>query len=153
TASSAPTFPVVCIILAENFTSASVNSINNNNMLSWTVTDDAKVQQYNIERSADGIAFNSVATVLPQSTGDNNKPYQYMDAVAAARTGEPLLYYRIKLIQTNGQVIYSKVMQVKSVERMTGLTLTPNPVANSATLYFLADNLSAITVQMVDLKG
>jgi hypothetical protein len=152
TASTLPAFPV-CTVLAANFLSASVSNKNNNNMLNWTVADDAKVQQYNIERSDDGFEFVSIATILPQSTGNNNKPYQYTDADAATRINELLLYYRIKLVQINGHIIYSKVMQVKSAEHMTGLTLTPNPVADLATLYFLADNLAAISVQVLDLKG
>jgi hypothetical protein len=152
TSSTIPAFPV-CTVLDENFLSASACSKNKNNILNWTVSDNAKVQQYNIERSADGIEFVSIATVLPQSTGNNNNPYQFTDADAATRISEPLLYYRIKLVQINGHIIYSKVMEVKSSLHMTGLTLTPNPVANFTTVYFLADHSAAITVQVVDLKG
>jgi hypothetical protein len=152
TSSTLPVFPV-CTVLAANFLSASVCSKNNNNILNWTVADDSKVQQYNIEKSADGIEFVSIATVLPQSTGNNNGPYQFTDADATTRMGEPLLYYRIKLVQFNGPVIYSKAMQAKSPLHMAGLTLTPNPVADFTTLYFLADNPAAISVQVIDLKG
>ncbi len=149
TISTTPAFPV-CSVLAANFLSASVCGKNNNNILNWTVADDAKVQQYNIERSADGIEFVSIGTVLPQSTGNNNNPYQFTDA--ATRISEPVLYYRIKLVPINGPAIYSKEM-VKNAEHMTGLTLTPNPVSDFTTLYFLADNLAAISVQVIDLKG
>ena len=152
TPSTMPAFPV-CTVLAANFLSASVCSKNNNNILNWNVADDAKVQQYNIERSADGIEYVSIATVLPQSTGNNNNPYQFTDADIATRIGEGVLYYRIKLVQINGAAIYCKAMQVKSSLAMTGLTLTPNPVADFTTLYFLADNLAAISVQVIDLKG
>jgi hypothetical protein len=150
TPSTTPAFPV-CSVLAENFLSASVCTKNNNNMLNWTVADDAKVQQYNIERSADGIEFVSIATVLPQSTGNSNNPYEFTDA--ATRISEPVMYYRIKLVPINGPAIYSKEMQVKNSLHMAGLTLTPNPVADLTTLYFLADNLAAISVQVIDLKG
>jgi hypothetical protein len=153
TVSSAPTFPVVCSVLAANFLSASVSSINNNNLLNWTVADGDNVQQYNIERSADGIEFVPIATVLPQSTGNNNKMYQYTDADAATRISEPQLYYRIKLVAVSGNAIYSKVMQVKSSSTMNRLTLTPNPVADVATLFYLADNVATISVQVVDLRG
>ena len=153
TPGATPAFPVNCSVLTANFLSASVSCNSNNNILNWTVADDARVRQYNIERSADGIEFVSIATVLPHSTGNNNKLYQFTDADAAMRISEPVLHYRIKLVQNNGAVIYSKEMQVKSSMRMTGLTLTPNPVADFATLYFLADNLAAISVQVVDLKG
>ena len=152
TTSTLPAFPV-CSVLGTNFLSTSVCSKNNNNILNWTVADDAKVQQYNIERSTDGIAFVSIATVLPQPTGNNNNPYQFTDADAATRIGEPMLFYRIKLVQVNGHIIYSKEMQVKNAEYMTGLTLTPNPVADYTSLYFLADNQAAISVQVIDLKG
>lgn len=153
TTSATPTFPVTCTVLATNFLSASVGNTNSNNTLNWTVADDEKVQQYNIERSTDGNTFVSIASIIPYSTGNNNKPYQYTDADAVTRISEALLYYRIKLVQTNGLISYSKVMQVKTSGNMTGLTLSPNPVTNSATLYFLADNLAPISVQVVDLKG
>jgi hypothetical protein len=150
-ATTTPVFPVNCSVLAANFISASISSENNNNMLRWTVADDEKVQQYNIERSVGGIDFVSIATVLPQSTGNNNKPYQYTDA--DVRINESLLQYRIKLIQIDGHIIYSKTIQVKNSLQVTGPSLTPNPVVNYANLYFLANNLAAISVQVVDLKG
>jgi hypothetical protein len=153
TVSSTPTFPVICSTLAANFLSASVSSINNYNLLNWTVADGDMVQQYTIERSADGVGFVPIATVLPQSTGNNNKTYQYTDADAATRISEPQQYYRIKLVAVSGNVIYSKVMNVKSSLAMNRLTLTPNPVAAIATLYYLADNAASISVQVVDLKG
>ncbi|MFL5745153.1 MAG: T9SS type A sorting domain-containing protein [Niastella sp.] len=153
TISSTPFFPISCSVLATNFLSASISSKYNNNILNWSVADNDKVQQYNIERSADGINFVSIATVLLQSTGSNNKLYQYTDADAATRVSEPQLYYRIKLVEISGNVIYSKVMQAKSSLQTTGLTISPNPVADVATLYFLADNLATISVQVVDLKG
>jgi len=153
TTGAAPAFPVSCTVLAANFLSASVSNKNNINVLSWTVADEARVQQYNIERSADGNDFVSIATVLPQSTGNYNKPYQYTDADAATRISEAVMHYRIKLVQTDGYVIYSKEIQIKNSLNLPGLTLSPNPVANSATLYFLADNLAPVSVQVVDLKG
>lgn len=149
--STTPAFPVNCSVLAANILSASVSSENNYNILSWTVTDEDKMQQCNIERSADGVEYVTIASVLPQSTGNNSKLYHYTDA--EVRINEPLLHYRIKLIQINGNIVYSRVMQVKSSMLMTGPTLTPNPVADIATLYFIADNPAAIAVQVVDLKG
>jgi hypothetical protein len=147
TTSATPTFPVFCTILPANFLSASVSSKN------WSVADDEKVQQYNIERSVDGSEFVSIATVLPQTTGHNNELYQFTDAEATSRVSEPVLYYRIKLVQNNGSIIYSKVMEVKCSSNMAGLSLTPNPVADFATLYFIANNQAAISVQVVDLRG
>lgn len=153
TTSTAPTFPVSCTVLTANFLSAAVSCKNSNNILNWLVTDDERVQQYNIERSVNGKDFTSIALVIPQSTGVNNKPYQYADVDAAVRTSEQLLYYRIKLSEINGTITYSKVMQAKNSLPLTGLTLTPNPVADLATLYFHADDQAAITVQVFDLKG
>ncbi|AEV98397.1 hypothetical protein A4D02_22400 [Niastella koreensis] len=153
TGSATLTFPISCTVLAANFLSANVSSNNNTNTLNWSVADDEKVQQYIIERSADGIGFASIAIVFPQSAGNNNNTYQYKDADAATRANEPQLYYRIKLVEVTGTNIYSKVMQVKSSLPTNELTLTPNPVAGFATLYVPADNPGTISVQIVDLKG
>ena len=151
TISTTPAFPVNCSVLTANILSASVSSKNNNNLVSFTLSDDEKVQQCNIERSTGGIEYVTIATILPLPTSNNNKLYHYTDA--DVRLNEPLLHYRIKLIQLNGNVVYSRVMQVKSTMQMTGPAITPNPVTDNATLYFIADNAAAITVQIVDLKG
>jgi hypothetical protein len=151
TTTSTPIFPANCSLLVANFLSASISSENNSNVLRWAVADDEKVQQYNIERSVGGNDFVPIAILLPQSTGNNNKPYQYTDA--DVRINESLLQYRIKLIQIDGTIIYSKAIQVKNSLQITGPSLTPNPVANNATLYFQTNDLTAISVQVVDLKG
>jgi len=151
--SSAPIFPLSCTVLAADFLSASVSSKYNNNTLYWTVADDEKVQQYNVEKSTDGVDFVSIATVLPQSTGSNDKLYQYTDVAAATQANAQQLYYRIKLAEASGNVIYSKVMQIKNSSQTNGLTLSPNPVSDVATLYFHADNQATISVQVIDLKG
>ncbi|MNK10075.1 hypothetical protein D3C87_280900 [compost metagenome] len=77
--------------------------------LNWAVNNDVDVQNFVVERSADGQNFNAITTVNSQKgAGLNN--YTYTD-------NNPLgfvSYYRLKITDINNQVSYSEVKSINN---------------------------------------
>jgi len=90
-------------------------------LLNFADTSEARLSSFEIERSPDGAAFTRIGTV-PAANGRN---YAFVD-------GQPppsLDYYRLKVIDNDGNYGYSKILPVRYNTPST-LTLFPNPANN-----------------------
>ena len=91
-------------------------------VLNWKA-DETGTRQYEVERSPDGIRFNSILT-LPAS-GKGMREYQAADSQPQAGSN----YYRLKMIGQDGSFSYSAVLLVSFASSgRAGVVLYPNPV-------------------------
>lgn len=91
--------------------------------LQWKTENEQQVSHFDIERSLDGQQFNYVEKVAAKNQLQNN--YSATDKLS----NQLYVYYRLKMVNTDGAFKYSDVIRVKS-DRQTTVTLSPNPVAN-----------------------
>ena len=94
--------------------------------LQWTTSAELNTSHFIIERSADGIHFNSFAIL--QAAGNSQGDINYIKD-----DGDPLpgkSYYRLKMFDIDGQSAYSPVRIVLLSEKMI-VRLTGNPVHNT----------------------
>lgn len=97
---------------------------NNKNILSWQTTDEINNKGFTIERSNDGIAFETIGFVNANvQKGVNN--YDYTDLSPE----ENINYYRLKIMDLNGSYEYSNTISLhnKGVKNISFNTY-PNPV-------------------------
>lgn len=92
----------------------------------WKV-QEANVQDYHVERSADGRVFTAVATIVSQ--GDGEHAYSYNESTAL--TGK--VYYRIRQNDKDGRSSYSQIMILNSQQGGT-VTVYPNPTGGMVNL-------------------
>ena len=85
------------------FTSFSGTNTTSGNELTWVVTNEANILNYQVEKSGDSITYSNVATL----TATSQNSYSYTDTKA---TGNQ--YYRIKAIDKNGGAVYSSVIRI-----------------------------------------
>jgi hypothetical protein len=93
----------------------------------WTVENEININNYVVERAADGRTFAPIGNVM--ATRIN--AYTLIDH-------QPLFgnnFYRIKSIGIGGEIKYSKIVMV-AFESNPSITLYPNPVGNDKTLHF-----------------
>ncbi len=93
--------------------------------LSWVTASEDNVDRFEIEKSLDGASFEKIGTVAAK--GENsliNTTYHFSDGEAPAK----LQYYRLKMIDRDGQYTYSPVQRVSSAAKSEGTWLYPNPV-------------------------
>ncbi len=89
-------------------------------LLKWYATYETNFKLYQVERSTDGIIFNSIGEV----TGKNWANYSFMDN---ALPENATLYYRLKMIDTNGKFSYSKTIAFHANNNSRLADVFPNP--------------------------
>ncbi|MBK6384274.1 MAG: T9SS type A sorting domain-containing protein [Chitinophagaceae bacterium] len=105
---------------------------------------DAK---FEIQRSADGINFSTITTIAGSET---NRFYNYHDNTLQ----KGINYYRLKGIDVDGKISYSKVVAI--INDATGLLLTtvaPNPVQDNMTVSLSAAKAATVQFIISDIAG
>ncbi len=131
-------------ILAVDLTSFNGTPKNNEVELNWSVAAGSTAKQFTIERSADGINFNSIITTA------GNAALQY---TANDKTVTPgTWYYRLKITDINGSINYSKIITARIGNSKEGL-FYPSVVTNNVVMFKSGSNISNATVTMIDING
>jgi len=129
--------------------------INNENVakLSWSVTAEINMSHYEEERSTTGNDFISIAKVNANNLVAVSAISDYsVDDNVANLTGN--VYYRLKLVEKDGNFKYSKVISFKLVkDGKTSIAVHPNPAVSFFNLKVIAEKDENIIVKVVDMMG
>ena len=119
------------------------------NLLSWQATCTQETM-FSLEKSSDGIQFTNVYT-LQASMQDCNQPLSYNDCNLSQGNS----FYRLKMQETNGPVMYSQQVLIKRDGVMQAvLQLLPNPVIGNTAQVRITSILSATPViTVIDMTG
>ncbi len=96
---------------------------NTTNVLEWAVASEKDHDFFDIERSNDGVFFETIGRVTGRGTSNTAKVYQFTDNNPFSTT-----YYRLRQVDNNGTATYSPVVVVAS--RPPVLRLMPNPATD-----------------------
>ncbi|MFD1875650.1 discoidin domain-containing protein [Hymenobacter bucti] len=97
----------------------------------WATATEQHNAGFEVQRSADGAGFMTLATVAGRGTTQNAHLYSYFDAAPLRATA----YYRLKQLDLDGTFAYSPVVAVQAAATSTApLRLYPNPTADRATV-------------------
>jgi hypothetical protein len=107
--------------------------------LRWNTLNERGTQAFDVERSADGVAFNAIGNVSALGNGFNN--YRFTDEAPLAGTG----YYRIKALDADGSFVFSNIRLVKSGRQDMPARLVPNPASGTLTLSRGSDAPASLT--------
>jgi len=115
-------------------------------LLQWKAGAEIDLQQYEVERSIDGVSFSNAGIV----TAQNRSLYNLTDAnLPEAR----VLFYRLKMVDRDGRFVYSKTVSVKLTRRNAGITLYPNPAVNEITVALAEDVQPNSIIKITDVAG
>jgi hypothetical protein len=119
--------------------------------LNWITTNEVDMENFTVERSADGVNFFGVGQLPAKGQGSNRVEYSLADKDVQ----QDLLYYRLRLKEKSGQKTYSKTITV-SRSRVVKNFLSPNPVmaGQDAVLGLQSANSgNRVTVIVYNLNG
>jgi hypothetical protein len=88
----------------------------------WTTGSEVNSSHFEVEKSLDGIRFETIGTVKSAGTTLNKQEYSLIDEVPS--TG--LNYYRLKQVDLDGQLDYSAI-EVLSFSNNSKIIIYPNP--------------------------
>ena len=121
-----------------------------NNLLTWSVQDEKQVDRYILERSSNGIDFETLSEVRALNNGNPTMNYNYRDLLP----GIGSKYYRLKSFAMDGSFEYSNVVVLSREEDgFGGIAIYPNPTKGTFYVEFDADLATELTYEIQDIIG
>lgn len=139
-----------CVILSSSFSDFNVqNKGNFTNEVSWNAENEEQVKEYFIQRSADGIHFETLSlSSKPEISAAGN--YKMNDNQFPSGTN----FYRIQSMNFDGSATYSEIREIVNEWPSAFLSVLPNPNQGSFTLHHSLQNSDEITRLLItDASG
>jgi hypothetical protein len=126
-------------LLPVSVTSFTATKQNDDIKCTWQTVNEINVNNYNLQRSNDGISFSTIGIL--DATGNNS--YSYLD-LKAANIKTSVLYYRLLITDNDGKKTYSSIVAVKLNDNTYPIKIYPNPA--SAIVFVNATNVKSICI-------
>ncbi|HEY9045848.1 MAG TPA: hypothetical protein VIN08_08130 [Ohtaekwangia sp.] len=107
--------------------------------LMWATASEINSDHFAIQRSVDGSIFTAIGNIPASGNTHERKDYTFRDT--APVPGK--LYYRLEIVDIDGAIAHSNVIQVLYELKNKQLLVSPNPASASAvtvTLSFMPDD-------------
>lgn len=124
------TFGSVSYVLPLQIISFTAGSVNDLTKLNWTITNELNVNNYELQRSDDGINFYTIYIHNPFNR-NGTEFYSYADSKILKGT----VYYRLKVNSLGTQVKYSNIVTVSAGDTGKEFYVITNPVDSDIDLY------------------
>ncbi len=114
--------------------------------VNWQVAEEKGIAIYEVERSVNGEEFVTIGSL----NAGGNEEYLYLDTDPYASVN----YYRIKAVEHNGGIFYSKIVHVNGIGNQGSVNIYPNPVSGK-NFQLLFNNLSEgrYDIRMYNING
>ncbi|HWK03905.1 MAG TPA: M43 family zinc metalloprotease [Puia sp.] len=123
---------------------------NNNTLLDWTTSFESGSKGFEIDRSYDGTSFTSIGYVAAAGHSSTGRYYSFTDPSIAQDNN----YYRLKEIDQDGKVTYSKIVLVKDPNLTTSaFTVLSNPFTDHIDIVFGQSPAGKVGVRLLDMAG
>lgn len=145
---------VVLPISLKSFTAQKVGS--NNAELAWVSASEVNALEYQVERSTDAQTWQYIGTEQVRGSIAVETSYSYLDRNIVAERSKPTpIYYRLKMIDTDGSYKYSDIRGITLEPRAAGtFSVFPNPSSAILNVDFASDDVKTpIQVQLYDVSG
>jgi hypothetical protein len=140
-----------CILPVNLISFTGKKDINNNDKITWKVSEEINLKQYELEVSADAASFTKLAMVATDNSTSNFKTYSYTNTATSANA---INFYRLKIVNLNERSTYSNVIRLvnKRVDNIS-LEISPNPAFANLSLRISSLKKYRSAIQITDLTG
>ncbi|MBL0056614.1 MAG: T9SS type A sorting domain-containing protein [Chitinophagaceae bacterium] len=118
--------------------------------LQWITENEINVRSFTVEKSVDGISFGPVSELNAKGISGGRTDYALLDK----NVKHNLLYYRLKVKETTGELSYSPVITLNRNKALAG-TVSPNPVRQGEplTLSLFATSSKSVEIRIIQTNG
>ncbi|MGC4103493.1 T9SS type A sorting domain-containing protein [Ferruginibacter sp.] len=116
--------------------------------LDWTTSVEINSLKFEVEKSYDGVNFTKRGTVSGAGYKLTPSSYAFVDHEVVQTN-----YFRIKMIHTDGSVIYSNVVLLQKNDIAQGIIVLPNPFSNTLGVRFKRLVTGPVTLSLYDNAG
>jgi hypothetical protein len=122
--------------------------------INWNAATDNHSNIFEIERSLDGSNFEKVGQVKAEEAVAAGE-YTFTDKVHDNMARKNDLYYRLRQVDANNRVSYSKVIIVRSYETksVTAVSVTPDPGVNDIQVNVQLKEKAFVVMRVTDNNG
>jgi hypothetical protein len=117
----------------------------NNVQIRWEVGHEVDFSHYEVETSTDGRSYRSIGTL----TATNSTSYSF----AHSNPANGINYYRLKMVDLNGDISYSKVVSVLFSADAFAVQVLNNPFRRILNVRIDADKNAQMKLQLTDQAG
>jgi hypothetical protein len=124
---------------------------NTNNVdvdLGWTTSAEINSTFFEVEKSEDGTTFRKIGMVQGAFNKLIPSSYGFVD-----RENTQYNYYRIKMLHTDGYILYSNIVFLKRDNAPQRIFVTPNPFGSSLTVRFARLPAGTVSFSLFDMSG
>jgi hypothetical protein len=123
--------------------------INNSVQLNWSSGREENLAAYIVEKSTDGVKWQTLSTVPAVGNSNSTEEYNTIDLNVAV-----VNYYRLKQVDIDGDYTYSQIIRIRSnTKEKAGIRLYPNPVINEATVTINSETKLAAHIKVYNQSG
>lgn len=134
--------------LPVELTSFTAKSVGSSVQLTWTTAWERNAQQFIVQRSQDLNEFSTVGALSARGTTEQRQTYTLTDEWPLAGTN----YYRLRQVDVDGQVTYSKSVAAASGDTTPVLELLENPI-DGQEIRAHVRNMTGSTYRLMTLSG
>ncbi len=140
----------LCAALKTNIVNFGARRTGSYAELRWTTTANRSANYFEIERSSNNDNFEPIGKLM--SAGElQTADYSFNDNIGAYDNS--IVYYRLRIIDINGNTSYSKVAAVAIGISSSKLTITPNPVQQHAELVVTCNHDTNMEIRVYNISG
>ncbi|HET6996862.1 MAG TPA: PQQ-dependent sugar dehydrogenase [Chitinophagaceae bacterium] len=132
-----------------SFTAALVN---NAGQLNWTTASEINTARFEVERSLDGNSYSYIGSVTASGNSSIAIDYSYIDNDAITQSA-PIIYYRLKIVDKDGNYDYSNVVTITLADMAGRVTVFPNPATEKTNITVGALTDGQVHWRIVDNAG
>lgn len=138
--------------LSVNIADFTVKTNNSQNILNWGTASENNSRDFELQTGTDGATFSTIATIATKAINGNSNEklnYSYVDADPAVGHN----FYRLKMSDKDGQVIYSKVVDLLNTLTTEPVNIYPNPAKDVVNIDLFATYEYTATISLTDMLG
>lgn len=147
--------PQALVITPVTVTAFTARAISKDVRIAWSTTSAVNFSHFEVERSTNSSTFANAGKVNSLPANNNRVDYSFTDAgILHTNVPNGILYYRLKMIDLNGRVEYSKMVAVFLNEKKTGLiNAYPAPFTNKVWVKVGLRSAGPVGLSLTDLGG
>jgi hypothetical protein len=120
----------ISFVLPLRIISFTASRENNYSRVNWAIGNELNVVSYELERSDDGISFNTISVKNPFNQ-NGTEFYSYADS----KQINNIAYYRLKVVGIDNRIIYSGIVTVSENGSNKDLYVIKNPIDASIDIF------------------
>lgn len=139
------------INLAVDWISFNALNVGSQNEISWEAGNLSQIERFEVQKSNDGKNFTTIYKIASDEFNAQSK-FRFFDK----QPGQ-FDYYRIKGIEFNGEISYTKVVSVKRTHTVNSIRVSPNPASRGQKIAihredFIFDD-EILSMKIMDING